>query len=629
MIHRQTVRKVGVPIVALLMAVAPSLTMAVHRQLEPDASDLGGYVYQIIGRLIPDIRTDSLTIALVFIGALWLSNRYLFHKPGRTGVGEYLLCGFFSVTMLSCASIRATGSVQTLYSDGFQVLKTAVYLSGMFPLFLCALRALNEWLCRPSAPVRVSLWDRHPFAFPLAVLSPAWVVHVVAKYPGVLAIDTVLPIKQFMSEWPRTTAHPPFGTFFYGLMYAVGLRIGNVNIVYFAVMLLQVTAFLLVLSYALWLMKTRRAPFWVQVLSLVLFALSPIYIGWAVVLIKDTPFLILSVLTGVLLLEFLCDPESFLRKKSRWVLIAAGFTLMMLTRYNGVSIVVPALLALLIVMLVRRIPRRTVISFILMACLVFGLSAGTNEAIIRVMNIQKIQFYDWLSIPFQQTARVAAIHGDVLSDQEKADIDTMILYDSLAAKYSAADADQVKWTVPSEERGTRSPERYLRVWWKQFGQYPMDYLDAMLNLNYVLFDLQSNNPVYIGLSDPSLYYYIYPDSFCDMSYYDSEAIRPLNSSQLALTEWYFRFSDLPVIGWFASMGFCVDLMLGMVYLCWVNGRKKALIVLIPSLVTAFLALFCSIVYTRYLLPTIGSLPLWFAAYYLLTPASAPDGVARG
>ena len=176
----------------------------------------------------------------------------------------------------------------------------------------------------------------------------------------------------------------------------------------------------------------------------------------------------------------------------------------------------------------------------------------------------------------------------------------------------------MKWTAPAG-RTDADKNRYLAVWWQQLKRYPLEYADALLNMNYVLFDLQSNLPVYIGLSDNSLYDYVYPYSFNDMSFYESDPIRPLNSYQLALTEWYFRFSDLPVIGLFASMGFCVTMMLAMMDLAWVNRRRQALYVWIPSVIVAVSGLFCPIVYTRYLLPTICSLPLWFGAYFAVAP----------
>lgn len=621
---KSTFKKFSIVIAAFLMSIVTGLDMSVVRKLKPDAYDLGGYIYQLIGRTFQSISTDKIALAFLFFGSLWLANRYIFHKPKNTKAGEYIIVGFLSVMMLVCASIKATGSVQTLYENFFQMIKALMYLLGMFSLFLCAIRGLNELLTKQQKKLHIELWSKHPFAFPLVVISIFWIGQVIVKYPGVLAIDTVIPVKQFQGEWTRTTAHPVFGTLLYGVMVTVGQQIGNVNIVYFAVMLMQVIALLAVISYIMWLMNTKGLPSWVQVASLFLFAISPIYIGWAVVIIKDTPYLITTLLAGALLLECCYDVKAFIRKKSRWFIIAVGFSLMILTRYNGIYIVVPVLIVMLVAMLKKHLTTKVVVRFSVFGCLVILFCTGVSETIITTIGIQKIKFYDWLSVPFQQTARVAMLYGDSISEQDKDDINTMIQYDLLAEKYDPDDADQVKWTLDQETRGTRTPGRYLRVWWKQFRQYPMDYLDALLNLNCIMFDLQDNSPVYIGLSDTSLYYYVYPYSFTDMSYYDSEAIQGLNSYQMALTQWYFNFSDIPVIGWFASMGFCVDVMIVMAYLAWINGRKKVLLVMIPSLITAFTTLFCSVVYTRYLLPTIGSLPLWFAAYYMLLKVNKRD-----
>ena len=120
--------------------------------------------------------------------------------------------------------------------------------------------------------------------------------------------------------------------------------------------------------------------------------------------------------------------------------------------------------------------------------------------------------------------------------------------------------------------------------------------------------------MYVGLTDNALSSRVYPYSFNDMTLYNRTETSPLNAAQRALTQWYFSFDRLPLIGCFASMGFCMDLLLMMLYLCVINRRKKALWALIPSIVTAVGCLFVPVVYLRYALPFIGSLPLWFAAF---------------
>ncbi len=601
-----------ITLVSALISISVRLDLSIASKLKPDAYNLGGFLYQIIGRTFRSVQTGSLTSALIFAAALWFTNRYLFHRAKYLKVGEYLSCAFFTLAMLFSTSIRQTGSIQTLYENGFQVIKTFLFVGGMYPLLLSAVRGLNELLHRPQSTMTYSIWDRHPFSFPLIILSCAWIGQVIIKYPGVINLDEVMPIRQYIGLTPRSTDFPVMGTMIYGMAYTIGQRIGNINIPYFIIMLMQVVSLICVLSYALWLMKVKKVPNWIQTVSLVLFSVSPIYIGWVVAISKDSQYMVLLILMGVLLIDFMSDTEAFLHKCSRWLLLFLCSSLIVFTRYNGVYIVAIVFGALIFVQAKRHIRRTVIIRFVATACMVIAMYAGVTSAIINALSIQRIKFYDWLSIPFQQTARVAKLHGDDISQQEKDDISTMIEYDLLASNYTPNRVDPVKMTVSVTERGRNEPDRYLRVWWTQFKQYPMDYIDAMLNVNHYMFDLQINVPVYNSYSD--IAEYSYPYAFHETQFFNLDEIRPLLSAQLALTEWYFRFSEIPVIGWFSSMGFCVYIMIAMAYLAWVNGRKATLIVMIPSILTAFTGMFCPEVYIRYLLPTIGSLPLWFAAY---------------
>ena len=637
MINRKPIRAVAVGVSAMLMTVAPGLNMAAQRNLKPDGTDLGGYLYQLIGRTFEAMTTDQLTAIFMFFAALWFARRYLFHKPKATGAGEYLLAGFFSVMMLLSASIRAAGSVQTLYENAFQAFKTVLYLCGMFPIFLCALRGLNELLHRKPRESNAGIWERHPFAFPVILIALAWLPQIIIKYPGVLVIDSCLQFREYLNLTPRSTTHPPFGTLLYGLMVTLAMKIGSYNLVYFLFILLQTACFIAVLGYSLWLMHRLRVPFWVRLMTLILYAVSPCYAGWSVVIVKDSSYLILCLLAGVMILDFVTGMEAFLASKGRLALLAACLYLMILTRHNGLYIALPTLAAVLLLMLRRHFGGKKIMAFALYSCVVIGLAFGTNEVIIRALNIQRMVLYDYLSIPFQQTARVVWLHEEEIPEAEMEAIDPMLDRTLIRQRYTPNSVDPVKWTRTTERNDTVR-DAYLRVWWQQMKRYPMDYVDALLNMNVVMFDLQSNFPVYISLTDNSLTSDVYRYSFNDMNFYDSEEIRPLNSLQRALTEWYFRFSDIPVVGQFASMGFCTDLMLAMLYLTWADGRRRSLMVWIPSLVTAVMGLFCPIVYSRYLLPAMCSLPLWFAAYYAtdrvsgarrewlnIAAAASPDG----
>lgn len=627
----KTLRTGAAALAALLMTLAAGLDMTPARKLNPDAVDAGGFLYQLIGRTSRSFTLEPLAAACVLLLAFWLARRYLFRRAEGAKAGEYLLSAFLGGIALLCAAMRAGETVRLIWQNSFQLFKSLLIFAGMSLWFLYAVRALTEGLSRPRKEGRFyAFWDRHPFGFPFLVLLAAYGWQIAIKYPGVIHLDVVMPIRMVLGLSPKNNTFPPTGTLLYGGAFLLGEKLGNVNWAYFAIMLFQSVSLMLTLSYALWLMHTRKAPRWVQLLALTLFAVNPIYIGWITTLGKDAQYMVWMLLLGVLMMEFLAEPEAFCRKKSRWVLLTADCLLAVLTRYNGVSVAVPCLVAMLIVLCRRPALRRSIPCLLVCSALAFGLSAGANAAATRFLGLEEVRFYDYLSIPFQQTARVASLYGgEGVTEEEKAAVDTMIAYDQLAERYDPAHADGVKTTVDVLERGKNSPKAYLRFWWKQLRQYPVDYLDAMLNMNYWMFDLQQNVPTYHSYAD--IQQYTYPYAFHETRFFNLEEIRPLMSWQRALTEWYFRFDRLPLIGNFASMGFCVNGMILLAYVSWILRRRKTLLTMIPSAVTAAATLFCPEVYIRYLLPAMASLPLWLAAFFLLpenraAPCQSPASV---
>ncbi len=482
----KTLRTGAAALAALLMTLAAGLDMTAARKLNPDAVDAGGFLYQLIGRTSRSFTLEPLAATCVLLLAFWLARRYLLRRAEGAKAGEYLLSAFLGGIALLCAAMRAGETVRLIWQNSFQLFKSLLIFAGMSLWFLYAVRVLAEGLSRPRKEGRFcAFWDRHPFGFPFLVLLAAYGWQIAIKYPGVIHLDVVMPIRMVLGLSPKNNTFPPTGTLLYGGAFLLGEKLGNVNWTYFAIMLFQSVSLMLTLSYALWLMHTRKAPRWVQLLALTLFAVNPIYIGWITTLGKDAQYMVWMLLMGVLMMEFLAEPEAFCRKKSRWVLLTADSLLAVLTRYNGVSVVVPCLVAILIVLCRRPALRRNIPCLLVCSALAFGLSAGANAAATRLLGLEEIRFYDYLSIPFQQTARVAKFYGgDGVTDEEKAAVDTMIAYDQLAERYDPAHADGVKTTVDVLERGKNSPKAYLCFWWKQLRQYPVDYLDAMLNVNY-------------------------------------------------------------------------------------------------------------------------------------------------
>ncbi|MDY2656603.1 MAG: hypothetical protein SOV75_06260 [Candidatus Limiplasma sp.] len=139
-------KRAGVLLCAGLMTMAPWLDMAPARNARPDASDFFGYVYQLIARTFASFQVDRLVAALLLVVCIWLCRRYLFCKPKGTGVGEYILCAFFAIMTLLCTAVRTQDTVAVLWENAFQLAKAALFVCGVYLLFLTLLRAVSNIL---------------------------------------------------------------------------------------------------------------------------------------------------------------------------------------------------------------------------------------------------------------------------------------------------------------------------------------------------------------------------------------------------------------------------------------------------------------------------------------------------
>lgn len=613
---RGWIRRAGMLGCAGLMAAAPWLNLAPARKALPDAGDLFGYVYQLVARTFASLEVDRLAAALLLAACLWLCRRFLFRKPAGTGVGEYGLCAFFSLMTLLCTAVRTQDTVAVLWENAFQVCKAGLFLAGMYLIFLMLLRALRKGLEKgrqaglPSSLSGLRRYDTFWRLF--AVIAAAWLPQILIRYPGVLMWDSYMQIKQFMGEAERISSHPPFGTLVYGLLAWLGEAAGNRNLVYFVFTLLQCAAYIAVLSYTLCVMRRLGAPGWVRLTALLLYALSPCYAGWATVIAKDTMFQIPFLLMVTLLWEFAREREAFFESWRRPALLGLSFLVMALSRHNGLPLAAAVLAVMLMMVLRRRERRRAAARLLACGALSLVLAVGVEAAISAALGIRDRYMQDIMSLPFQQTARVVKLHGEEIPREEREIIDRVLDYDSLAEGYNDWYADAVKDTY--RQTATAEDRRaYWGVWWRQLCRWPTEYLDAALHMNGVLFDLRSNEPMYISFSDMALDTYVYPWSFNDMTMYDREALVPLSSAQRALTEWYMDFDKLPLIGLCASMSFNVLLTLALLYQCVTERRRNILPVFLPALATLLVCLFSPVVYLRYALPLIGSVPVALAA----------------
>ena len=611
-----------------IMATIPYLSMEVSRTIRPSIEDLGGYIHQIIGRFFYSIQIEPLTMTFVFIACFCIGKKALFKKLKHMGKGQYILSGFLTIIMLIVSAMRTGdsnsslgGSISILWENSFQLMKVVWYIIGYFPLFLCVIRILDQWLNSFSIPKIVpnksTFWDKHPFLFPFLLLSLVWGSQAIIRYPGVINVDIIYGALQYLDVVPKTSYHGPIHILIYGYAFDLGLKIRNVNLIWFCFAMFQVVLLLLSVSAGLCYFKKNNIPKNILTGILVVFCISPIYSGWDVALGKDGMYMILNITLVVLLLFCLHNPNKFLSQKRFICLYFLVCLALILTRGNGIGVFLSLSIALFVIMCKNNIKKTKKCLFIFLVVVVSVLPQTIDSIIINKLNIPESTLFDYLSLPFQQTARVAKIHGDTLNAEEKEIVNTFLDTENLPTQYNPVFADPVKVTTRGKsENGTnQNPFAYLKVWFLQGLKYPITYTDAFFNMNYKMFDLNSNEPMYYSYTDINIHTETF--AFVDTHYFDLEQIRPLLSYQYALVKWYHEFAKIPLIGNLISVSFNTVFLIIFMYIAYVNNRKRVLIVCLPAFMGVLMGLAMPVYIFRYLLPIIATTPLCVGSYYLL------------
>ena len=203
----------------------------------------------------------------------------------------------------------------------------------------------------------------------------------------------------------------------------------------------------------------------------------PHYAFYTVSAVKDTLYTAFM----IWIILFMIDVVRNYKDKSidfKYILfITLIVILMSLMRHNGLYIAVISFVALMIY------SRKNASKLFLSLLLFTGIVVGFNKVLIPYLGIADASIRETLSVPFQQTARLAKYHDEAISDEDKKIIDKVLKYDTLANRYNPRLADDVKnefnkYTTKEELK------EYFGVWFKYFIKYPVTYINATIDNTY-------------------------------------------------------------------------------------------------------------------------------------------------
>jgi hypothetical protein len=313
-------------------------------------------------------------------------------------------------------------------------------------------------------------------------LLAGWLPWLLLHYPGDVDSDTTNQLLQWLGLLPKGDHHPWFDTVFFGWFWNVGRVVGDYKVGLFIYMVFQVAATALGMALVLTYLGRLGLSDRPRRLLTAFAAIFPVFAISGSLMSKDhfagifwLPFLVLFVETVRTRGRVLCRP---------WVgagAIALAIPLVLAKRPNVYIFIL--CVVILVVISVWRARKRLLIGTALILVLT---SLVWPRIVLPGLGVQPGTHKDMLSIPVQQTARTVARHEKSIPASERAAIDAVLRYDSLAKVYKPRRSDAVKarWNSGAT---TAQKMAYARVWFAQLTRYPGTYFAATANNTFQYF----------------------------------------------------------------------------------------------------------------------------------------------
>ncbi len=438
----------------------------------------------------------------------------------------------------------------------------------------------NKWL---------KSFEKNTFAYSIAFICLIWVPVIFIFSPGSLINDATYQILQWTGTYDMTSHHPPFSTLILGVCFSVGSKLGSQNLGLLFYTLLQsgcmAIAFALIVQVCV---KNWNVIFGICVL--LYFSIFPVWVSFAQAILKDGLYVAAVVVFMLSLLKILQKDAPGYKD---WIQIIVSGVLMGLLRNNGVYI----LLAVLISgVFIKRIKKRN----FLMVSMAAGIALMWiySNCLLPWLGVQPGSKAEMLSIPFQQTALYVKNHGDEVTEEEKAVIESVLDYDKLADNYTNWISDPVKGTY--KNKSGEDLKQYFKVWFRQLLKHPETYVEAFLHSTASYYSISSDrayfaNYFYHDAADPLLYSYTFP------------GLGGIRGMIYNVTE---KLQDIPIIRLLFQAGTYTWMSLILICIAILKKKYEAIVIAAPLLISILVCMASPVTNcVRYMVPVMASLPM--------------------
>lgn len=332
--------------------------------------------------------------------------------------------------------------------------------------------------------------SRKIFLVSLLLILLSWIPCYLAYYPAICAYDTTIQTGQIESG-SYNDHHPIAHTLLLqGAMNLGETLFGSVNTGVAVYTAFQMLFLAVSFAYGIALLHRLHVKKGWQAVLLLYGMFYPFHWFMGVSVIKDTVFSAFFLLQMLSLCVLLLRGEKERLFSGSSVLFSVSTAGMILFRNNG-KYAMLVMLVFLLLMIWRGKAHRRVWTRIF-SCSFIGFLTGNIllSVLFSVTGAQQGDKREMLSMPIQQMARCMIYHGGVgvlaeddgtMNEESKALIRDFLLNESYR-EYRPDISDPVKRHTNTYVPRYRSGD-FIRTYLKLFGQYPGDYINAVLAVN--------------------------------------------------------------------------------------------------------------------------------------------------
>jgi len=538
---------------------------------------------------------NNILLYLVYI--ILILSLFLFYKKLYKNIvldKKYLIfIVIMSFILVLGYSYEITSTGNLFWGSIFNLIISIVKILGYYYFFKTIIYyfikfSQKEFGCKNKI---INKFSKHPYLYSFIFLSICYGIFIILYYPGVINYDNANQIKEMMGMHTRyldainpisdstlTNFNPILHTFMLGGLFKIGYLIGNVNFGMFLYTLIQLLIVISIYSYAIsYSIKQKVNPIYPFIILIIL-GLIPTFGYYSITAVKDTLYTAFLLLFSIELFDFVKKDNLEIKD---YIILFLTSTLVWLFRNNGIYIILVTLPFLLYK------NKKLIISVISLILITY---IGFNNILLPSLGISGTSIRETLSIPFQQTARVVKVKGNVFSEEEIKIIDKILNYENLANDYNEDLADPVK-NKYNKDAKTEDLIAYFGVWFKGLFKYPVIYVDATINnITSYFYPYESSWKVYHKLNHKL------PEAGFDYHYNN------LNNGRKLMHN-YELFIEKSPIGLILNMGIITWFsILIFIMLC---NKNRYYIFMLPNIISI---LFCVLspanTYYRYIYPSL-------------------------